>query len=432
MIHIYSLLLFVVILVTLPYWIWRYWTTPKYRGTLLERLGFGIPQRDATPRIWIHAVSVGETLAAQGLINTLKKGHPQCEQVFSTVTKTGRQIAQDKISGLAFIFHLPLDFLWITRRVMKRIRPTLIIILETELWPGLFATAALLKVPVVIINGRISPGSFKNYRRIRFFMRRFLAPVRLFIMQSAMDADRMEAIGVSRQRIRVSGNIKYDQALIRPSAEAMAELERRIGQPNTPILLAASTHPGEEEVVLKVYRRLVQQHPSLRLIIVPRHPERGTAVTTLIQHHGLAVQALSQSRGVWETPVLLVDQVGWLTRIYRLAHLVFVGGSLIAHGGQNMLEAASWGLPTAFGPHTFNFKDVSRLLLEAGGAARVEHEEDLFSVFSRWLQEPQTHETMGQAARRVVETNAGALTRTMMEINAILEEEGYAPIDPAA
>ncbi|HIJ83056.1 MAG: Three-deoxy-D-manno-octulosonic-acid transferase domain protein [Magnetococcales bacterium] len=432
MIHLYSLSLFSAILLTLPYWIWRYFTTPKYRGTVLERFGLGVKQRDATPRIWIHAVSVGETLAAQGLVGALRQKNPDFELVLSTVTKTGRQMAREKLTGVAYIFHLPVDLPWVTRRVMERIRPTMMIIMETELWPSLFASAAERQVPVVIVNGRISPGSFKNYKKARFFMRRLLAPVRLFVMQSAMDAQRIETIGATKGRIRVSGNIKYDQALIRPSAAAMAEMEQKIGRTRDPVMLAASTHPGEEETILRVYRRLRENHPQLRLIVVPRHPERAGQVTTLIKNHGWDVQPISQSHGLWENKVLLVDQVGWLTRIYGISRLVYMGGSLVAHGGQNMLEAAAWELPTAFGPHTFNFKDVSRLLLEAEAAFLVQNEEDLFQAFARLLAEPDTLKNMGQAARQVVETNAGALSRTMQEIHAILEEQGYAPTAPPA
>ncbi|MBF0134009.1 MAG: 3-deoxy-D-manno-octulosonic acid transferase [Magnetococcales bacterium] len=422
MIHLYTLSLFLVILVTLPYWIWRYWTTPKYRGTVLERLGIGIQQRDAAPRIWIHAVSVGETLAAQGLIQALQRDYPHYELVLSTVTKTGRQIAQDKLTGIGVIFHLPIDLPMITRRVMKRIRPTLILIMETELWPGLLATAKASHVPVVIVNGRISPRSFHNYHRAKMFMAPFLAMVRLFIMQSPMDAERMVAMGTPKQRIRVSGNIKYDQALIRPTTTAMDALEQTIGRTDDPILLAASTHPGEEEIIIAVYKKLVQNQPMLRLIMVPRHPERAKPVAALMERQGWAVQMMSQSHGHWKNKVLLVDQVGWLTRIYGVARLVYVGGSLIPHGGQNMLEPAAWGVPTVFGPHTFNFKDVVRLLLEAGGAMEVQDAEGLFDALNRLLNEPSTWERMGKAARQVVESNAGALPRTMTEIAAILAE----------
>ncbi|MBF0414192.1 MAG: 3-deoxy-D-manno-octulosonic acid transferase [Magnetococcales bacterium] len=433
MVTLYSLLLFIVILVTLPLWIWRYFTTPKYRGTVLQRLGWGIRARAARPRIWIHAVSVGETLAAQGLIQALQRAHPDYELVVSTVTKTGQQIAQDKLTGIALVFHLPIDLPWITRHVMRRIRPSLLLIMETELWPGLLATARERRVPVVIVNGRISPRSFANYRRVRFFMRRFLSQVHLFVMQSPMDASRIQAIGVPQQRIRVSGNIKYDQALLRPNADAMRELHMLIGQkPDEPVFLAASTHPGEEDIILHVFARLRDMRPTLRLILVPRHPERANAVAMMIQKHGFSVQLVSQSRGAWPDTVLLVDQVGWLTRLYAMAHLVFVGGSLIPHGGQNMLEPAGWGLPVTFGPHTFNFKDAVHLLVEAGAALVVHNEEDLFLACRRLLQEPDVWHQMGQKGREVVAANSGALARTLQEITPLLEELRRAPSLPVA
>lgn len=431
MIILYSLLFFIVILVTLPFWIWRYVTTPKYRGTVLERFGWGIRKRPAIPRIWIHAVSVGETLAAQGLIQSLQRTHPDFELVVSTVTKTGQQMVRDKLTGIALIFHLPIDLPWITRRVMRRIGPGLILIMETELWPGLLAVAREEHVPVVIVNGRISPRSFNNYHRARFFMRRFLSWVTLFVMQSPMDANRIQAIGVPRQRIRVSGNIKYDQALVRPKPDAMLELQRLIGQVSVdPVFLAASTHPGEEAVILTVYARLRTIQPTLRLILVPRHPERSGQVAMLIQNHGFLVQKLSQSQGVWHDHVLLVDQVGWLTRLYSMARLVFVGGSLIPHGGQNMLEPAGWGLPVTFGPHTFNFKDAVHLLVEGGAALVVHNEGDLFLACRRLLLEPDLWRDMGQKGRDIVAANAGALARTLAEITPLLEELRREPSRP--
>ncbi|MBF0423857.1 MAG: 3-deoxy-D-manno-octulosonic acid transferase, partial [Magnetococcales bacterium] len=328
---------------------------------------------------------------------------------------------------------LPIDLPWVARRVMEHIHPTLIIVMETELWPGLFAAARQRRVPVMIVNGRISPRSLANYVRVRWFMRRFLSSVALFVMQSSMDAERIEKIGVSRDRIRVSGNIKYDQALIRPRPEAMLEMQKILGQPGPdPILLAASTHPGEEEIVLDVFRRLKTRYASLRLILVPRHPERTEQVALMIQNYGCNLQTLSQSHGQWPDRVLLVDQVGWLTRLYGWARLVFVGGSLVSHGGQNMLEPAGWGVPVVFGPHTFNFKDISRQLLAAGGALVVANADDLHAAFGRLLDDEDLWLRMGQAGRAVVEENAGALGRTRHEISMILKELGHEPTAPVS
>ncbi len=417
---LYHLLLGTAILITLPYWTWRYFTTPKYRHTLRQRLALDLPDFGPAPRIWVHAVSVGEVMAARGLLSGLAERYPGHRIVLSTVTKTGQQVARQHLPDDWTTLYLPLDLPWIVNRVVTAMNPRFLVVMETELWPALFRALQRRHIPVLLANGRLSPNSSKNYRKVRWAMARFLEPVRLFAMQSEMDARRMREIGGDPDRIRTTGNIKYDQALQLPDAGAMAALEKRLARPEGPVWIAASTHPGEEEIILPVFQRLRRDHPRLKLILAPRHPERGDAIATLLSGAGLDFQRIAEVDGPWPRAVLLVDQVGWLTRLYGYARVAFVGGSLIPHGGQNMLEPAAWGVPSVFGPHTFNFKDASAQLVEHGAAIRIDDGDGLYAALAAILDDDARHRHMGRQGRAVVRSHAGALERTLEAIQQCL------------
>lgn len=419
--HVYTLLLLLLILITLPLWIWRYLRTPKYRDTVIQRLGFGLPALPPGRRIWVHAVSVGETIAAQGLIQQLAIRFPEDQIILSTVTKTGQEIAKT-MPALRATFYLPIDLPWIMHRVTRALHPRCLIVMETELWPGLFYAMARAEIPVILVNGRLSPRSFRQYRKFLHFMKRFLAPVHLFGMQAELDAQRMIGIGAPPERVQVTGNMKYDQAMQQPDPAKMAELAHRLPPPQGLIWIAAGTHPGEEEPVLACFTQLKKAFPDLRLILVPRHPERGTAVATLVEQYGCSCTRFSQVAGCWEEAVLLVDAVGWLTRLYGYAHYAFVGGSLIPHGGQNMLEPASWGLPILFGPHTWNFREITRQLLERDAAIQVARHEDLFPAMQALLMDSAGAQQMGARAKEVVASNVGAVDRTLLAIEQLLAQ----------
>ena len=443
---LYHLLFFTVILITWPLWLWRYLTTPKYRGTVAQRLGWIVPAcPPPSRRIWVHAVSVGEVMAARGLIQCLATQFPQDGIVLSTVTKTGQQVARETLPELQARFYLPLDIPWILRRVVHAVQPRCLIVMETELWPGLFHIMEQKKIPVVLVNGRLSPGSFRNYRKFFHPMKRFLRPVHLFAMQSRADAQRMAAIGAPEARIQVTGNIKYDQAMRLPDATQMARLAVRVPRPKGIVWVAASTHPGEEEAILTAFTQLRDPFPSLHLILVPRHPERCDAVATQIRQHGWQAWRFSHTGGtaasdatpsdsaiLWDRAVLLVDQVGWLTRLYGYAHVVFVGGSLVPHGGQNMLEPSAWGIPPLFGPHTFHFKEITRQLLEAEAAIQIPHPNALQPALHTLLRDAAHRQAMGRRAKEVVAANVGALQRTMAAIQSVWPSDSSHPPCPPA
>ncbi|MEG3639708.1 3-deoxy-D-manno-octulosonic acid transferase [Magnetococcus sp. PR-3] len=422
---IYTLLLALLGLLVLPFLLYRYWTTPKYRGTIHQRLGFLDPlllqQALKKPVVWLHAVSVGEAMAARDLSAQLAQRYPDHLLVVSTVTKTGRQVVLEKMPHVHHHLYLPLDFPFCINRVIKVLKPKLCIVMETELWPNFFRALHQNHCPIVVVNGRLSPQSFKSYHKARWAMRPFLAPVTHMAMQSELDAQRMQAIGGESQRVSTTGNLKYDQALRTPSEEEMAQREACLGEINTaaPIIMAASTHPGEERLVLDAFINLRQQYPDLRLILAPRHPERASEVRKLIESSQLSYQALTQNQAPWQQSVLLVDTIGWLTRLYPLCQGVFMGGSLIPRGGQNMLEPSACGIPTLYGPHTFNFRHIAQQLEEAKAAIRVADQPTLEQGWHRLLSNPDHQHHMGQAAKSVVESNTGALQRTLAQIEQI-------------
>ncbi|MBF0358412.1 MAG: 3-deoxy-D-manno-octulosonic acid transferase [Magnetococcales bacterium] len=415
---LYSILLTILLISALPFLLWKHVSTPKYRGTIKQRFGFSLPElpNNNKQRIWIHAVSVGETIAAKGIVEKLLVEFPNHEIFLSTVTKTGQQVAKEKLNGLTATFYLPIDFQWIVKRVVDHIQPQFFVVMETELWPNLFHALQQKKIPVFTINGRLSPGSFKQYYRFRFFMAKFLQPVELFAMQSSMDAQRMAKIGGASKRIINTGNLKYDQALKTASLHEMEQLAEKIAKPSAPVWIAASTHPGEEEQVLAVYLRLLEKVPALKLILTPRHPERSDKIAKLIKNTGCGYVSITKIQGEWSEPILLVDQVGWLTRLYGYAQVAYVGGSLIPHGGQNILEPAAWSIPPVFGPHTFNFKDATQQILEADGGVKVEDENSLYNTMLDLLTYEEKRTVMGQNAFKVVKANTGALDRTVAAI----------------
>lgn len=426
---LYNALALLVIGLTLPYWVWRYFTTPKYKEGLKQRLGY-LPEAMVAdladrPCLWLHAVSVGETMAALGLVEALHVAYPELRVVFSTVTATGQRVARERVRCADHVIYFPLDLPWMVRRVVDQLHPRLFVVMETEIWPNCFRELGRRGVPIVIANGRLSPSSFRGYRRLRWAMQRVLEPVTAFAMQSTGDGERVRAIGADPGRVVVTGNVKYDEARTLPDAAAMAKLTERIGEPTSaPVWICASTHEGEETVCLDTFERLRGPSPELRLILAPRHPERCDAVDRLLRSRGFDFLRISAGGGRWHEPVLLVDEVGWVVRLFGRATVAFVGGSLVETGGHNLLEPAAWGVPVCFGPYTFNFPDITDELVAAGGGVRVADKEALVRETGSLLDDPARRAAVGAAGRQVVEAKAGAVARTVEVIRAAAGEGG--------
>jgi 3-deoxy-D-manno-octulosonic-acid transferase len=388
-------------------------------GQRLGRFGEGLPRE---PRCWIHAVSVGEAATAVPLVEAITRRWPQLGIVMTTVTPTGARIVADRLAGRAVHRYFPIDLPGPVRRALDAVNPRFFLCMETELWPNLLRGLAARGVPSMIANGRISDRSFRRYRLVRFFTARMLAHVRVLAMQSEEDARRIIALGARPERVVVTGNIKND--LIPPEGGGEALWQRLLGlDDGEPVWVAGSTHRGEEAIVLDVYLRLRARVPTLALVLAPRHPERVAEVERLVRERGLqpvrrSGLPKSQARG----DVIIVDTVGELAQIYRVASVVFVGGSLAPTGGHNMLEPALLRKPVLFGPHTTNFRESAELLLEAGGALLVRDGAELDAHMGALLVDAERRRLMGDAAFKAVAGRRGAITHTLELVERYLME----------
>lgn len=395
---------------------WRGRALPAYRRRWNERFGF--VARPAEPvAVWVHAVSVGETLAALPLIRALVARHGRGRVWVTTTTPTGSERVQALLAGEVLHSYAPYDLPDVVARFLARLRPAKIVVMETELWPNLLRAAALRGIPLGIVNARLSPRSFRGYSRVPGFARRTLADVAQIAAQSEADAGRFRRLGAPR--VTVTGNIKFDQAVPEAQLALGRALRARLGA--RPVWVAASTHEGEDELVLAAHRELLRTQADAALILVPRHPQRFDAVARLVEKEGFGLQrrsALGDPAGRVDAQVLLGDSMGEMFAYFAAADLAFVGGSLVPVGGHNVLEPAALGLPVLFGPQMHNFAQARELLLEAHGGIQVSAA-SLPETVRVLLAEPQRRRAIGDAARAVVEANRGALQKLLAAIGEV-------------
>ena len=371
--------------------------------------------------IWVHAVSMGEATATVPLVQQLRARYPQCRIVVSTVTETGMETVLRRLEGQAQYLYFPLDFLWAVRAVLDAVRPRLIVIVETELWPNFLREAAARGIPVILVNGRLSTESFAGYLRLRPFFHRVLAAFTLCSMQTDRDVERMIRLGVEPERVVRAGNLKYDQAASLTQAAPGRMSKRDLGVADgEELFVAGSTHSGEEETVLDCYRRLLDVAPLLVLVLAPRHIERADAVCAAVRMRGFNVlrrTRLSKSAG---PRVIVLDTRGELAALYREATLVFVGGSLVDVGGHSPLEPAAWGKAVVFGPHMDHFAEAAEQLLRQGAGIQVHDAGEMADAMAALLQDRAKLEERGKAAYQLVLENQGAVARTVALIARVL------------
>ena len=374
------------------------------------RLGEGLPPE---PRCWIHAVSVGESATAAPLVEAIRRRWPELGVVVSTITPTGARIVTDRLGGVAVHRYFPIDLPGAVGRALDAARPRFFIAIETELWPNFLRALARRRVPAMIANGRISDRSFRRYRRVRRLMRRVLADVTVFAMQSEEDARRIIALGAPRERVVVTGNLKGDAV---PAADPPEAVWReRLGLAAADrLFVAGSTHRGEEEAVLDAFLGARARCPGLALLLAPRHPERANEVEALVRARGLATVRRSRLPAERDREaVVLLDTVGELAGLYALADVVFVGGSLVPVGGHNMLEPAMRGKPVLYGPHTGNFRDGAARLERTGGGLVVKDGLELERELARLLEDRDLARRVGEAARDAFASGQGAVPATV-------------------
>jgi 3-deoxy-D-manno-octulosonic-acid transferase len=439
MYFLYSVLMVGWGIILIPVFFYKAWRYQKYLPGLRQRMG-KLPdslRSDGRPTIWFHSCSVGETLSVQPLVHALHQKLPEARFVFSTITNTGQVIARQRFIkyGEGNSFYFPIDLASIANRVLDWIRPVMMVIIDTEIWPNVLHQACLRGIPVVLVNGRVSAASFRYYRWARPVLRKILRNYKVLMMKSEEDAERIKYMGALPDKIVITGNIKYDRDLVEKEiSEAQARaLEEWLGLNAAHLIVAGSTHPGEEQTLLEALEQ-IKKTPGLeqtRLLIAPRHPERFDAVAALAARAGFRVKRRSNgTTPAHDAQVLILDTLGELATVYRFATVVFVGGTLIRHGGQSIMEPARYAKPIVIGPSMENFPQIIDAFRSRHGVKQISAGEDdkdaqvqqLAEAFARLLQDPAAREVLGKAAYSVLEDNRGAAQRTVDKIVAIYQE----------
>ncbi len=417
---LYNIILLIAALMIAPYFFLKIIFTGKYRNSFIQKFGGRqtkiLKDVQGGPRVWIHAVSVGEVTAAAPIVAFLKKKRPEVNIIFSTLTETGQEMAKKFIKEDVTFIYFPLDIPVVVTKVIKMVNPDVFVMVETELWPNFLRRCAKSRIKTLMVNGRISPRSYRRYRLTDFFWKQILKGLDFAGMISGVDAQRIQDIGMDAAKIQVIGNAKYDGLAAKVSPALRDEITRRLNvKENERFFVAGSTHPGEDEIVINVYRKLLERYPDFRLILVPRHIERTNDVVQLAEgagfHDVIKLSEINNGRPRNNESVIIVDVIGELFKVYSLASIVFCGGSLVPKGGQNILEAAAWGKVIFYGPSMEDFSQEKTLLEEAGCGITIRNGEELFSGMMQMLGSPEELTQRGEKGRAVVLDNIGASQR---------------------
>ena len=399
--------------------LWRGRTTPAYAQNIEQR--FGGHKKLPQGGIVIHAVSLGETLASQPLVNALLTQYPNLPLIITNTTATGAERARALWGDKVHQCYLPYDYSWAMRRFLEHSRPKLIIVMETELWPNLIDQAKQLTIPVMLANGRLSAKSAAGYGKILSLVTPMLQALTVLAAQDQDTAQRFQDLGASENSIQVTGSLKFDLTIPDDLTLRADELKQQWQLQTRPIWVAASTHEGEDEIVLTAFKQIKQQFNNALLILVPRHPERFDKVADLIAKQGLSIARRSQQQAITtEVSVFLGDSMGELLLWFALADVAFVGGSLVSVGGHNPLEPAALAVPIVTGMTMFNFKQITDILLQAGALQQAANSQELAGVVCDWLNNPEQKQQAGQAALQVVNANKGALAKHLAIVEGLL------------
>ena len=390
----------------------------RNRKRIAERLSLSLPPASLkVGNIWIHALSVGEVISAIPPVKALNLNYPDIDIVFTVTTSKGMGVAKKELNkgNVSALLPMPIDFWWCIHRMVRYVRPSAFILVETDIWPGLIDYLRKRGIKSVLVNGRVSPRTFKSYRRFPLFTRIMFGPLESCLMQSELDRKRLLGTGIEPRKVRTVGNIKYDRDWVPMDRGERQELLHALNLGvEDMIWVAGSTHPGEEEVLLNTFKNLRRTFAHLRLILAPRKIERSEDILLQARDMGLEVILKTEISKNGDTyDVVILDTLGELGRIYGLSKVSFVGGSLVPFGGHNLLEPAGFGCPVLFGPHTHNFVLMSELLVEAGGGWRVKDAEALYGAMKTLLADTEKCNGMGRLAKEFVEKNRGALERVM-------------------
>ncbi|MSO30952.1 MAG: 3-deoxy-D-manno-octulosonic acid transferase [Acidobacteria bacterium] len=423
---LYSFVTLLTLVALSPYFVYEALRHKKYVGSLGQRLGY-LPvsfNLDGDDSIWVHAVSVGEVLAARPLISELRRRYPRLRLFLSTTTRAGQQLARRSVTDVDDVLYFPFDWTFSVRRTLDHVKPRLFVMIETEIWPNLLRECRRRGVHTVLVNGRISYRSFPRYLLIRPFFRRVLADVDRFCVQSDEAARRLARLGADPARITVTGSLKFDALDVIPTPGRGRERVLRFFRmsSNRPVLVAGSTLKGEEQAMIRAFNRLRTSGSNALLVLAPRHPERFADVERLCRQEGLSTIRRTELAIDAEprADAVVLDTIGELAEVYQLAMVVFVGGSLVRAGGHNILEPAVFGKPIVFGPHMENFAEIAEAFLANDAAVQLRSERELDAAIVSLMGDPVRRARLGAAARALVDANRGAKDKTLTVIAGLM------------
>jgi 3-deoxy-D-manno-octulosonic-acid transferase len=416
----YNTLLTILLILFIPYFLLRSVVQRGFRNDLAQRMG-SYGKLSLKNPIWVHAASVGEVFCSVSLLKRMKKEFPHGEIVMTTMTSTGKRAAETYLPEAHTVLLVPMDHPLILRRAMNNLRPGLLLIAETELWPNLLRTCGKRGIPIILFNGRISEKSFRRYHLFQFFFEGCLKFISLFLMQTEEDRLRIQKLGAEPRKTRVVGNIKFDQSHPSSTQEKSNELAGSLGlRGGETLLIAGSTHSGEEEILISAFKDLRKIDPQLTLLLAPRHLDRLEEVEKLLTKESISWERRTSFSSRTEEKaageVILLDTMGELMSLYRLGTIVFIGGSLVPVGGHNPLEPLFFRKPVLFGPHMFHFSEIAQQLTEAKGAIQVKGREELFLHLKRLLSDESARRELGEKGFRFLEKHQGATERILEEI----------------
>jgi 3-deoxy-D-manno-octulosonic-acid transferase len=424
--YLYNFLLTLLLIGTIPYFLFRSLLSKRFRKALPQRMGFFQSLSFKRP-IWVHAASVGEVFCSIPLLKKIKNEFPHSRIVLTTMTSTGNETAKSYLPEADQVLFVPIDHPLIIQRTIKKIQPGLLLIAETELWPNLLRSCGKRGIPIILFNGRVSQRSFRRYLLFKFFFKECLQYISLFLMQTEEDRKRIIKIVGESQKTRALGNLKFDQPFPSFTPETRNEIAKTLGLSGKEnVLIAGSTHSGEEEILFTLFKELKKKDPNLLLILAPRHLERLEEVERILKKEALSwlrktSLPIGAGRSDQEHPeVILLDTIGELMGIYSLGTLVFVGGSLVPIGGHNPLEPLFFRKGVLFGPYMFNFLEISSHLIEAGGAIQVSKKEELFSQLRRLLSDEGARKELGEKGYQFLQKHQGTTERILEEIRPFL------------
>jgi 3-deoxy-D-manno-octulosonic-acid transferase len=426
---LYNLLIYLLIPLILPFFIFRFFTKKRYRSGLMERLGY-YPKKEISRIfnkniIWLHSVSVGEVIASIPLVMELKNGYPNYSIVMSTVTDTGRETALNKIPFLDAVIFFPFDFTFSVNNAIDTIKPVIFIMLETEIWPNFLKGLNKKNIPAILINGRISDRSYKRYLSVRFFIKEVLKNISAFGMQSADDTERIINIGADKKKVERTGNLKFEHEVKDVSSDTVKKLKGLLNiTEDKNIIIAGSTHRGEDEEIIKAYLSVTGAIPEPPiLIIAPRHLDRFPEIEDILRRYNLSFirkTMIKKEEASSKCSVILLDTIGELSTFYSIASVVFVGGSLVSVGGHNILEPALYKKPILFGPYMHNFKEIAEGFKNKKAAIEITNSDEMAKEIINILNNPHIGKELGERGFSVVVENRGALEKSVRLIGRFL------------